>query len=330
MAAVHLLMAMVLLVIMLSAYALVAHAFVSDERRAEEDKHLLLPRDGLQQASATTDKHLLLLHGPLENKQRSQFRLKSVPPVIKGSGIGAYGGCIYSDRMQLIYVKTAKSAGSTTLLGWLRPSLCPAVSSRNQFRGWGSSNSTFSKKCAEDVLYPPPGTDSSPCESIPLWKWEQYFVFTTVRNPYTRMRSSYTYCNSGLDWSTFCKDPKLTGKCGSHAKKTSKLTEHVYNSHYQFPIHWAYHGWWGWHVDYIIKTEDMPAGIAEVAQLVNAAADERGEALRLMTSAVDVNVRPTNRSRRETCRFYTGAFSGCAHALERSQDPFFLGYQHWC
>ena len=63
---------------------------------------------------------------------------KALPPIIDARSVGIFNGCIASDRMQFIYIKTAKSAGSTTLLGWLRPSLCPAKNNDTDiFEGWG-------------------------------------------------------------------------------------------------------------------------------------------------------------------------------------------------
>ena len=142
---------------------------------------------------------------------------KSIPPGIHGSKIGVAGGCIVSDRMKLIYVKTAKSAGSTILLGWLRPSLCPAQNDSDVYVGFGApaqnNGNPFSKSCDESIISPRPGTDSLSCERIEHWKWEQYFVFASVRNPYSRMRSSYGYCKSAMTWDDFCEDPKLTGGC---------------------------------------------------------------------------------------------------------------------
>ena len=44
---------------------------------------------------------------------------KRLPPIIDARSVGIFNGCIASDRMQFIYIKTAKSAGSTTLL-WVQ------------------------------------------------------------------------------------------------------------------------------------------------------------------------------------------------------------------
>lgn len=260
---------------------------------------------------------------------RSTLVSKRLPPTtaaFKDTLTDPFAGCVYSDRMRFIYIKTAKSAGSTTVLGWLRPSLCPSKGDSDRFNGWGSAHSNFSRTCDESLLYPPPGTDSSMCEGIPMWKWQQYFVFTTVRNPYERMRSSYTYCRSKLPWNVFCTDPTLTEWCPSPQNLTGIRKTNV---HYQFPINWAYRGWWGWHVDYIIRIEDMAQGVREVAKLLNDAAAKRGENSRLADTYMNVNVE--NRTRREElCSFYTGKFVSCAEYLESTQDPEILGYSNFC
>lgn len=280
--------------------------------------------------------------GPMISPIVGNHVRKSVPPLVPNSGIGVHGGCIVSDRMRLIFVKTAKSAGSTVLLGWLRPSLCPAKNASDRFTGWGTSghDHAFSKNCDAATLYPPPGIDSSPCQSVPKWKWEQYFVITTIRNPYSRMRSSFTYCKPALMWDEFCEDPKVSGRCDPGGSAVPPpppggQPEHVVNAHYQFPIHWAFHGWWGWHIDYAIRTEAMDDGIAEVAAIVNGRAAARGEPLRLMGKSVSVNVQrraatATPKDDKELCTWYSGGHAHCAAALERTLDPTVLGYADYC
>jgi len=262
------------------------------------------------------------------NSPRSAYVQKRLPPTMAAfKDVSApFVGCIYSDRMRFIYLKTAKSAGSTILLGWLRPSLCPSTSDSDRFTGWGSGKSNFSKSCDDTLLYPPPGQDSSACADIPMWKWQQYFVFTTVRNPYERMRSSYNYCRSKLPWSVFCTDPTLTEWCPSPKNLTGVRKT---NNHYQFPISWAYRGWWGWHVDYIIRLEDMAQGVYEVAQHLNCEAAERGEKVRLAGAFTNVNVQNMTQ-RDELCSSYTGPLVSCAQYLESTQDPEILGYTNFC
>lgn len=232
-------------------------------------------------------------------------------------------------------IKTAKSAGSTVLLGWLRPSLCPSKDENDVFTGFGVDRAQkVSKSCNESVLYPPPGTDILDCQNIPRWKWEQYFVFTTVRNPYSRMRSSYNYCNvakrANVDWGEFCQDPKVSNGCPSKYRGSSEPKVHTNNQHYQFPIHWAYHGWYGWHLDYIIRVEDMEDGIREVAKIINHLAQLRGINVRLSDNFTSVNRRETSLDKENLCKWFTGNNTDCAVALEKTMDPLVLGYTNYC
>lgn len=297
--------------------------------------------DNVDDKFLTEKEGLHLLHGVLEPLiENDGHVMKSIAPDMPSSFPDNYGGCIVSDRLRFIYIKSAKSAGSTILLGWIRPSLCPPANASDVYRGWGTSSTSldqqFSKLCAPDIVYPPPGRDGCKCSEIPQWKFEQYFIFTTVRNPYSRMRSSYTYCRAQSKWTDFCQDPKITGSC----PQTAPSEPHKWNVHYQFPIHWIYHGWWGWHVDYAIRTENMEQGIAAVADIVNARAAERGEALRLARSASRaVNQQKSHRNRSSSrtedekvqlCKYYTGENSICARALEATYDPLVLGYANYC
>jgi hypothetical protein len=267
--------------------------------------------------------------GPALSPVLGSHFYKSIPP----EDYPIHGSCIVSDRMQLIFLKTAKSAGSTVLLGWIRPSLCPPKNASDYFVGWGTSKNSnvFSKSCDTNIVFPPPGTDASDCNLVPRWKFEQYFVITTIRNPYGRLRSSFTYCRPNLTWDQFCEDPKNSGNVCRGKTGIPNLTGHAYNPHYRFPIHWSYHSWWGWHIDYAIRTESMAEGISEVAAIVNARAAARGETLRLMSQAVDVNVQhTTEKTQTSICNWYMGTHAHCAAAIERTLDPWVLGYADYC
>ena len=167
-----------------------------------------------------------------------------------------------------------------------------------------------------------------------MWKWEQYFVFSTIRNPYNRMRSSYNYCKPDYHWEEFCQDPSITNGCSASNRPKEKI--HSADVHYQFPIHWAYHGWYGWHLDYIIRVEALDKGINEVTSIINDRASMRNKSLRLAENQltdVNVNVKSETKEshkKESLCKYFTGQYAMCGHALEKTMDPRVLGYDNYC
>lgn len=139
-----------------------------------------------------------------------------------------------------------------------------------------------------------------------------------------------------LSWTDFCQDPKRTGSCPQKSSETDP--QHTWNTHYQFPIHWAFHGWWGWHVDYIIRTDRfLEQGIREVSSRINDKAKLRGEPLRSRNQARTVNkqknMQPLSRNideKTKICKYYTGKNAICAKAIEYTMDPCVLGYENFC
>eukprot|EP00892_Ulva_mutabilis_P000786 jgi/Ulvmu1/10708/UM067_0034.1 len=83
-----------------------------------------------------------------------------------------YAGCqVYvSDEWRFIYVRNPKSS-STALLKAITEQLCEGECTEAQLK----------LRASLDILAP---------------KWEAYFVFTVVRNPWTRALSAYTMFNS--------------------------------------------------------------------------------------------------------------------------------------
>jgi hypothetical protein len=237
--------------------------------------------------------------------------------------------CIISDRLKFIYIKTAKSAGSTILLGWLRPSLCPA-SYGDEFKGFGNTN--FSANCSTDILYPPPGSDGTLCSNIPMWKFRDYFVFTTVRSPWERMVSSYDYCHvaalRGLSWTEWCQEPEKAITC----QRKSNYTSPQFDMHYQYPLHFAYHDSNGWFLDYIIRVDHtMGAGIEEVTRIINSRRPPN-ETLSLkppLNRYVNKkDVKTTNFG--SLCEHFSGVNEVCRDFLVKTLDPQVLCYNNPC
>lgn len=233
--------------------------------------------------------------------------------------------CMYSDRLRFIYLKVAKSAGSTVALGWLRSSLCPATNN-DSINGYG--NTTYASSCAHDLLYPPPSKgDCIDCSTVPMWKFRSYFVFTTVRSPWTRMISSYNYCNvftnTGLVWSDWCTQPEMAGGCVANKSSPS-----IPNVHYQYPIHFAYHDIYGWYVDYIIRVENITYGLRKAAEIINSRRPV-GESLKIPSFDNAPHINPSSHTK-EQCAYYTGLNSVCKDFLLSTLDPQVLCYDDPC
>lgn len=274
---------------------------------------------------------LLCIFDPLQGGHVN----KSLPPfpVMGGNAIGTkipgYGSCIVSDELEFIFIKVAKSGSSTVLNGWLWPSLCPVLSPEDRYTGWGKTS--FAKTCDPKIISPGPTGDTQnplkPCTEIPQWKWNRYFVFTTVRNPYSRLLSAYRYCKveEYLPWTEFCADPQRAGGCPAQDNGL-----HAYNQHYQVPVHWVYHGWWGWHVDFVIRVENMAEDIKTVAGIINRRTKISNTSLTLLNGAASVNVQKGLPSDKPLCSWYTGSNAVCKESLEATMNPHVLGYKNYC
>ena len=122
----------------------------------------------------------------------------------------------------------------------------------------GFASTSWSKMCPLDVFFPETGRLAVKFQN---GNGKKYFVFTAVRDPYDRMVSAYRYCNripatsphnvidkDKIPWKDFCEDPAASGGCytPNNAKYPYKRNQaHVENLHYEFPLLWAFHGWWG-------------------------------------------------------------------------------------
>lgn len=131
--------------------------------------------------------------------------------------------CAVSDAYRFIYIKLAKTASSTILPGYLRPNACAARGNDSkQFVVYADPGARFSANCT-DFEFRPRDTDCYPCDTIERWKWIHYYVFASVRNPFQRAVSSYTYCRKGdanITFEEWCMNPDMGGGiCGSKIDK---------------------------------------------------------------------------------------------------------------
>lgn len=234
--------------------------------------------------------------------------------------------CFVSDELRFIYIKTAKTAGSSILLGWIKPSVCPPRDEADKQMDFGGT--VYSKSCPEERI------SGSECDKIPIWKWYTYFVFAAIRDPYARLVSSYTYCkiegSDGIAWADFCRDPSLPGHCFGEAQPA-----HTRNRHIEYPVRHAYYGWYGWHIDYAMRVESLTEDMAHVARTINARADGTNATVRLNVPESDIQVNMKRDVDRNAAAFlcekwYSGANAHCVDALERTQDPRVLCYASPC
>ena len=110
--------------------------------------------------------------------------------------------------------------------------------------------------------------------------WQDFFVFTVVRNPWTRAAEHYNYltnkledlpgCKAAVAWDDFCREPlRLAGfakrrpECAIQ-RSPSAIASHV---HHQTSCARSQHG--GWLVDFLGRTERLDADLQEVARRVN-------------------------------------------------------------
>ena len=109
------------------------------------------------------------------------------------------------------------------------------------------------------------------------------------------------------------------------ASKSSPSTPSV---HYQYLIHFAYHGTYGWCVDYVVRVESTTYGLRKAAEVVNSR-HPVGESLKLPSfdSAPHTN---SSSHTKEQCAYYTGLSSVCKDLPLSTPDPRVLCYDDPC
>ena len=264
--------------------------------------------------------------------------------------------CVWSDVHRFIYVKTAKTAGSSILLGALRSTLCPVTAATTAVATDFTRTLRFDANCPSSVLHPtgllfpvPPdggaaespagnagnasnaahrrmldapvsaSTDCVPCSAVEAWKWDTYFVFGAARNPFERVVSSYDYCQVaalGLPFNFFCTQPDLAAACPAAAGPPKKN------------IHWApqasaffYRGSYN-RVDFLLDVHYLAASLTSLTTHLQARAPAFPT---LNLSNIQVNV--VHREETPFLDWYAGAAKHCLCTVEQQYkaDVFHFG-----
>merc|ERR1712066_1186603 len=119
-------------------------------------------------------------------------------------------------KHKLIFVRIAKT-GSTSVLRHVEDLLCNSL--REEFR----PDQAILVNCSSKDIWDPWPDDDLQVKEL----WEEYFVFATVRNVWTRTRSAYQFllqiardaaaknvhgAKVEASWQEFCADPSVLAR----------------------------------------------------------------------------------------------------------------------
>ena len=94
-----------------------------------------------------------------------------------------------SKKHKFIYIRQPKSSSTSVMLGLVRE-FCHRHKRENE-----KTNHPIHKHCDSEEFFKVP----NPRAAIDSEQWKDFFVFTVVRNPWTRMLSAYNMFNN--NWS---------------------------------------------------------------------------------------------------------------------------------
>eukprot|EP01084_Bolivina_argentea_P319493 554167_1 len=185
-------------------------------------------------------------YAPSAVTNHEHLQMKDIPNI--ESFVSKTTCLVISDEFKFIWIKIAKTGGSS-LLKILKKQLCNIT-----FSGSWNTN----KRCVtEDILHFS-GTKGEDClhtmTTDIINKWQTYFVFTVIRNPYSRLISITNYCKIHL----LCFNP--TKQCG----RCSLQHCNPYSSQIINPTTGKFY------VDYIIKMESYQKDIDFVTKVLHA------------------------------------------------------------
>lgn len=197
--------------------------------------------------------------------------------------------CAISDAYRFIYVKVAKTASSTILVGYLRPTLCPVEKGAPPMAGFfKEKHARYNSNCSA-TRFLPLESDCFPCIHIPRWKWLHYFVFTSVRNPIDRAISSYLYCKGEAPFSKWCVNPDV----GPGGFCREGPGPNIHWGH-QYPYMCTSGG--QCIVDFVLRMENLEEDLNLITASINAVRDKHEPPLPPFVQALSLNHKGTDRS----------------------------------
>jgi len=153
-----------------------------------------------------------------------------------------------------VYIKHGKSAGTTVERAVLEPWLCPLKEGETGEKNFAG---VYVKKgCFDENWADLKKMTEQEIKQI----WKDYFVFTVVRNPWSRFVSAVNYLNL-----TEHNCQEITDKLKS--TKNDVVAAHMQA---QTPCMMTENG--GWAVDYIGSTEDLDSAMKEIHSEISARA----------------------------------------------------------
>lgn len=192
--------------------------------------------------------------------------------------------CTVSDVYQFIFVAQHKSA-CTTVRSFLAEQICAHVKNPED-----CTSPLYSK--ADLHFMTNRTTAYIPCKTVPIWKFEEYLVFTIVRNSWSRAVSSYEYCglangNSSISWKQFCANPDIAGRC-YHDRAPPPERKPRPEQHWAGQLKRVCAAS-SCVVDYIGTTANLEGSVNEVIAEVNARKKQGLKSLRYMPAGIMYN-----------------------------------------
>lgn len=250
-----------------------------------------------------------------QNWKQMQYtqHMKDLEAQIGGSfnlgGARAYLGCpvLVNHRHRLAYIKLQKT-GSTSIV--------------EHFTECGKHREN-PETCFEWIH----GLNASQVATV----WRDYFVFSTVRNPFARAVSSFTFltrgsqrnetCKQHYGWADFCENPASIGSFCPHNTGCCIPGPN-------FPVNWymrhvlqqsrclaAADG--GWVVDYLLRTEQLSQDFKDMVAYINSMRRMKYSNFSVLPTALSKDLPFSRRTKRggAIADFYTWQHRDCVQKV---------------